>query len=142
MFRRVSGAAVLASLIGLVGCTVGQQPAPSAGFGAAVTPERDCQGVRGVAVTPCPIVLTKDTKPGIVVTVGGPGVVDSVVKKLTACSSGKICYNLNRTGSGLTQWRITSGRACGVADIKFFGLDSAHSQVGYAFLHVTNKYCP
>jgi hypothetical protein len=151
MFRRVKGVAALANLLALVACAVGPQasqqgsaivpPAPSASFGTAI-PDKDCQGIRGVTVAPCPIMLTKDTKHGIVVTVGGSGVVDSVVQKLRPCSNGKICYNLNRAGSGLTQWRLTSGRACGVADIKFFGLDSAHNKVGYAFLKSTNTYCP
>jgi hypothetical protein len=151
MFRRVNGVAALPSLLALVACAVGQPafqqgsafapPAPGASFGTAIA-DKDCEGVRGVAVAPCPTVLTKDTKPGIVVTVSGSGVVDSVVEKLRACSNDKICYNLSRAGSGLTQWRVTSGRACGVADVKFFGLDSAHNKVGYAFLKVANKYCP
>jgi hypothetical protein len=151
MFRPVKGVAALASLLALVACTVGQQasqqgsaiapPAPDASFGTAIT-DKDCQGVGGVTVVPCPIALTEDTKSGIVVTVSGSGVVDSVVEKLSACSNGKVCYKLNRADSSLTQWRVASGRACGVADIKFFGLDSAHNRVGYAFLKVANKYCP
>jgi hypothetical protein len=118
MFRQVNGVALLASLLALVACTVGQPgsqqgsaiapPAPGASFGTAIT-DKDCQGVRGVTVAPCPIVLTEDTKSGIVVTVSGSGVVDSVVEKLRTCSNDKVCYNLNRAGSGLTQWRLTSG---------------------------------
>jgi hypothetical protein len=113
----------------------------AAGFRAvAVTPATDCRGTGGVTVTPCPIELTKKTKAGIVVTVSGPGVVDSIVEKSNPCFNGKVC--VNRDGSGLTQWRITSDKSCGNADIKFLGLNSRHNRVGYALLKVANKYCP
>lgn len=151
MFLRLRVFSAVTSLFALVACASGQQPsqlssaivpAIAADFSASVTPNKDCNGVEGVTVTPCPITLTKNTKPGITVTVNGRDVFDSVLEKLTRCSNGELCYDLNRTGSGLTQWRVSSGRTCGVAHIKFFGLDSRHNRVGYAFLKVTNKYCP
>lgn len=154
MFRSVKVAAALSSLCALAACAQMQQApqgggsaivpfAVDTGTHAAMTPESGCQGVDGVTVTPCPITLTKETKPGIVVTVAGPGVVDSVTEKLPPCSNGKLCYNITRAvSSNLNKFRVRSRRTCGVADVKFFGLNSAHKKVGYAFLKLTNDYCP
>ena len=97
MFRPVKGVAVLASLLALVACTVGQAsqqgsaiapPAPDASFGTAIT-DKDCQGVGGVTVVPCPIALTEDTKSGIVVTVSGSG----------------CCRLRRRKTQGMLQWK-------------------------------------
>jgi hypothetical protein len=149
--RPTSFFAAIPSILALAACSLGQQtsqldsavvpPVPGAGFRSTLVRDKDCRGVHSITVTPCPILLTNHTKPGVVVTVGGPDVVDSIAQK-RACEDGKLCYNINRANSGLTQWRITSGRNCAVADIKFFGLDSAHKKMGYAFLRITNKYCP
>lgn len=152
MVRAINVFTALAGLFTLAACSLGQQSsqsgspivpfASSAEFRATLAPEEDCRGFHGVAVAPCPILLTKDTQSGIVVTVSGPGVVDSTARK-RPCSKGKLCYHINRANSAdLNQWRLTSGRYCGAADIEFFGLDSLRKKVGYAFLSIINMYCP
>lgn len=152
MFLRVSVVAALAGLSVLAACTAGQPNfqassgvaplARGAGLSAATMPDKGCGGTAGVKVTPCPIVLTRRTKPGIVVTVSGPGVVNSYLGQLNACFSGHNCYNAERVGNSQTRWRITSGRACGRADVEFLGVNASAQEVGYAFLMVTNRYCP
>ena len=104
-------------------------------------PDKSCGGVRGVTVLPCPIRLTRHTKRGVVVTVSGPGVVNSSLGHITSCYSGQICYNAERVGSSQTQWRITSGEVCGGAIVEFLGENVSGAVVGYAFLKVANKYC-
>ena len=108
----------------------------------SVIPDTDCKGVRGVEVTPCPVTLTNHTKRGVVVTVSGPGVVNSYVDTLNSCSHNRLCYNLQRERSSQTQWRITHGRDCGRADIEFDAVDSRGKEIGHAFLDVVNQYCP
>jgi hypothetical protein len=152
MFRRLFAAAAVASLSILAACTPGEQvsqagsaiapQAPRAGLLARMMPDKDCGGVGGVTVTPCPIRLTKHTKRGIVVTVSGPGVVNSYLGHITSCFSGQICYNAERKGSNQTKWRISSGQYCSAADVEFLGVNASGAEVGYFFLKVTNKYCP
>jgi hypothetical protein len=79
---------------------------------------------------------------GFVVTVNGPRVVNSYLGQLNACFGNKLCYNAEREGSSQVQWRITSGRDCGGADVEFLGVDANGHEVGYAFLKVNNRYCP
>lgn len=109
---------------------------------SAIAPDTDCRGAHGVKVSPCPIYLTRHTKAGIVVTVSGPGVVNSYLATLNACFNGKLCYFAEREGSSQTQWRFMPGRACGSADIEFYGVDALGSKVGRAFLKSRNTYCP
>ena len=109
---------------------------------SVIHPAKNCGGTGGVQVTPCPIRLTRHTKPGIVVTVSGPGVVNSYLGALNGCFNGHLCYNAEREGSSETQWRITSGTSCGGADVEFIGVDAHGAKVGYFFLKVANKYCP
>jgi hypothetical protein len=150
MLRSVNVVAAVAGLCMLAACTAGSTVSPAsspdlpvaAGLLAAVTPAKDCGGVRGVKVTPCPLVLTKQTKPGVVVTVSGPGVVNSYLEQLNACLNGRLCYLAEREGSSQIQWRIKSGTACGGADIQIDAVNAQGKQVGYAFLKVVNKYCP
>jgi hypothetical protein len=94
-----------------------------------------------VTVSPCPVRLTKHTKPGILLTVSGPGVVSSYLGRINGCFNGRTCYNAEREGSSETQWRITSGRSCGRADVEFDGVNASGGTVGYYFLKVANKYC-
>jgi hypothetical protein len=152
MFRRIDVIAAVASLFLLAACTAGQPVslenpgvAPHtvrAGLPAGITPDKDCGGTGGVKVKPCPIRLTRHTKAGVVVTVSGPGVVNSYLGKLNGCFNGKLCYNAEREGSSQVRWRITSGRACGGADVEFDGVNASGGQVGYFFLRVSNRYCP
>jgi hypothetical protein len=152
VFRRIDVIAVIASLSLLAACTGGQPVsqgnlgvaplAVGAGLPALITPDKDCGGTGGVKVKPCPVRLTRHTKAGIVVTVSGPGVINSYLGKLNGCFSGKLCYNAEREGSSQVQWRITSGRACGGADVEFDGVNASGGQVGYFFLRVSNRYCP
>jgi hypothetical protein len=86
-------------------------------------------------------VLTKHTRDGIVVTVSGPGVVSSHLGTIKGCFSGYTCYKTKREGGSETQWRITSGRYCGRADVEFDGVNASGEQVGYFFLGVRNKRC-
>jgi hypothetical protein len=150
MFRRVSVVAAAAGLFVLSACTQGQQgpqagsAVPQAGgpsHSSAIMPAKDCGGTGGVKVTPCPVRLTRHTKPGIVVTVSGPGVVNSYLGKINGCFSGHLCYNLEREGSSETQWRITSGPYCGRADVEFDGVNASGQRVGYFFLGLRNRYC-
>lgn len=152
MFQRFVAAAAVASLFVLGACTPGQQASqwgsdiapqgPRLGLSARMMPDKDCGGVGGVTVTPCPIRLTKRTKRGIVVTVSGPGVVNSYLGHITSCFSGQVCYNAERKGGNQTKWRISSGRYCSAADVEFSGVNASGAEVGYFFLKVTNKYCP
>lgn len=119
----------------------GTLPARGANVPAAMTPNNGCGGTGGVKVTPCPIVLTGQTR-HIVVTVSGPGVVNSYLGGLNYCRTHQLCYLAERVGSSQTKWQISSGRACGNADILFKGVNASAQQVGYAFLMFTNKYCP
>ena len=83
MFRWVNAAATLAMLSLLVACSSSQQAsqagpslvpaAAGTGFHHGMSPDKDCGGTGGVTVTPCPVHLTKHTRSGVVVTVGGPG---------------------------------------------------------------------
>jgi hypothetical protein len=150
MSRPVNVVAVAASLFVLSACTQGQQASQSgsavpqvrgAGLSSSVVPAKDCGGTGGVTVTPCPVRLTKDTKPGVVVTVSGPGVVSSYLGRINGCFNGHTCYNAEREGSSETQWRITSGPSCGRADVEFEGVDASGGKVGYFFLKVANKFC-
>jgi hypothetical protein len=148
MARRRVILAALAGLSALAACTSGQLlsqgpvPAPpQARVQSAIDPDKNCGSAHGVTVTPCPVRLTKHTKSGIVVTVSGPGVVNSYLGSLNGCFNAKLCYNAERVGSSQTQWLITSGRSCGGADVEFLGVDALGEQVGYAFLKVANKYC-
>jgi hypothetical protein len=152
MFRRIDIVAALASVLVLAACTSGQSVSATSsgivpsvlGMGrlAAVTPDKGCGGTNSVKVTPCPVVLTRETKSGIVVTVSGPSVVNSYLGTLNSCFSGKLCYNLERVGDSQTRWRITPGTFCGGADIEFFGVNARGKEVGYTFLGYLNKYCP
>jgi hypothetical protein len=149
MLRSVNVVTAVAAMCMLAACTSGSMVSPAispavpvaAGL-LAMTPAKDCGGVRGVKVTPCPLVLTKQTKAGVVVTVSGPGVVNSYLEQLNACFNGRLCYFAEREGSSQIQWRIKSGTACGSADIQIDAVNAQGKQVGYAFLKVVNKYCP
>ena len=151
MFLRVTSLAGIASLSVLAACTMGEpvsQTGPTVaatGFGAnlpaALTPGKGCGGTGGVKVTPCPLRLTSQTR-HVVVTVSGPGVVNSYLDGLNFCVKHQLCYLAERVGSSQTKWRISSGPACGNADIQFSGVNASAQEVGDAFLMVTNKYCP
>ena len=108
----------------------------------SVTPLKDCGGAGGVKVKPCPVHLNKHTKSGVIVTVKGPGVVNSYLGKINGCFNGQLCYNAERYGSSETKWLITPGQACGSADVEFDGVNASGSEVGYFFLKVANHYCP
>lgn len=149
MIRRIDAIAFSAVLVLLTACA-GQQAAQSglsipavngAAMSRAVPPPKNCGGAGGVTVTPCPVKLNKNTKDGVVIAVGGKGVVDSQIGRISGCFNGKTCYNAAREGSSNTQWRITSGASCGTADVEFDGMDSQGKQVGYFFLKIANKYC-
>lgn len=108
MSRPTNFFVTIPSLLALAACALGQQTSQSAavvpsasgaGFQSALMHDKDCRGVHGVTVTPCPILLTNHTKSGIVVTVGGPNVVDSIAQK-RACTNGKLCYDINRASGG------------------------------------------
>ncbi len=150
MFRWVNAAATLAMLSLLAACSSGEQasqagpsivPAAAGTGHHAMSPDKDCGGTDGVTVTPCPVHLTKHTRSGVLVTVGGPGVVGSSLGNLSGCFSGHKCYNAKREGGSQTQWRITSGRSCGAADVEFDAMNASGQQVGYFFLKISNKYC-
>jgi hypothetical protein len=152
MFRRINVTAAVASLSLLAACTSGQPvsqgglgvapPAVGASSPAEIAPNKDCGGTGGVKVEPCPVRLTRHTKAGIVVTVSGPGVANSYLGKINGCFGSKLCYNAEREGSSQVQWRISSGRACGGADVEFNGVNASGGKVGYFFLRVSNRYCP
>lgn len=151
MLRRVGVLAIIAGIFVLTGCAFDPQTSqsnsvvvPSAKYLGvpSVSPAKDCGGVHRVTVTPCPIRLTKRTKSGIVVTVSGPGVVNSVLGTIQSCFSGQNCYNAERYSSSKTQWLITSGAYCGGADLEFDGQNARGHRVGYFFLGIDNKYCP
>ncbi|HEX3458783.1 MAG TPA: hypothetical protein VHR97_12605 [Candidatus Baltobacteraceae bacterium] len=151
MFRWVNVAATLATLSLLAACTSGQQASqggtsvvPSAagtGFHHAMSPDKDCGGAHGVTVKPCPVHLTKHTGSGVLVTVGGPGVVSSVIGDINGCFNGRQCYKAKREGSSQIQWRFTSGKSCGAADVEIDAMNASGQEVGYFFLKVSNKYC-
>jgi hypothetical protein len=152
MFRRVNVFAAVASLFVLAACSQGAPPAQTgsavmpAAIGAGVSegakPGGGCTGSHQVKVTPCPITLTKRTKSGIVVTVSGPGVVNSYLRELNGCFSHKLCYNVDREGSSYTKWRFTSGKYCGGASVPFEGVNASGTVVGNFFLKLSNRYCP
>ena len=152
MFRQFRALVVLGGLSVLAACAssqpfyqTGSAVAPSAqrvGSPASVTPAKGCGGVHGVKVAPCPIRLTRHTTSGIVVTVSGPGVVNSALGTIKSCYSGQTCYYAERYGTSPTQWLITSGGYCGRAILEFMGENVRGKSVGYAFLEIANKYCP
>ena len=111
------------------------------GIEAGIGADAACAGSGGVQVTPCPIRLTKHTRGGIVVTVSGPGVVTSYLKTLNECHHDRLCYNAEREGNSETQWRFSSGRDCGSADVEMDGVDALGQTVGAAFLKLTNRDC-
>ena len=147
MLRRTIAAEFVALAV-LVACAPGETPGTAVTVPPALRadPARGnhsgCNGTGSVKVTPCPIVLTKNTKRGFVVMVSGPGVVNSYLEDLNDCLKHQLCYNAEREGSSQTQWRMTSGRACGRAEVEFTGVNAANSEVGHAFLKLTNEYCP
>ncbi len=152
MFQHIRTIALLAGLSVLAACGSGQPVyqtgsaiVPSAqgvSSPSSVRPDKGCGGVHHVTVTPCPIQLNRRTKSGIVVTVSGPGVVDSALGTIRSCYSGHNCYNAERNGSSQTQWLITPGALCGGAILEFRGKNTRGRRVGYAFLEISNKYCP
>ena len=152
MFQQVRTLAVLGALSIPAACAssqafyqMGAAVAPSAqrvDSASSITPDKGCGGVHGVKVTPCPIKLNRHTKSGIVVTVSGPGVVNSALGSITSCYSGHLCYNAERDGSSQTRWLITSGKYCGGAILEFTGENARGRRVGYAFLEIANDYCP
>jgi hypothetical protein len=151
MFRQVRMLAVLGGLVVFAACASGQPSyqtsavVPSAqrvSSPSSTTPDKGCGGVHGVKVTPCPLQLNRRTKSGIVVTVSGPGVVNSALGAIKSCYSGHNCYNVERDGSSQTQWLVTPGALCGGAILEFTGRNAAGKRVGYAFLEIANKYCP
>ena len=151
MIRLTSLFAVTAAASMLASCSsaapssaIGTTLAPLTGDAgtAFVTPLKDCGSAGGVKVKPCPVHLNKHTKSGVIVTVKGPGVVSSYLGKINGCFNGQLCYNAERYGSSETKWLITSGQACGSADIEFDGYDANGTEVGYFFLKVANHYCP
>jgi hypothetical protein len=150
MFKQLGALTTIASLLVLAACSSQQTLSSGSGLmpttkhlgSAAIRPDKNCGGVHGVTVTPCPIRLTRHTKQGIVVTVAGPKVVNSYLGALNSCFSGKQCYYVERDGSSRTQWLFKSGSACGGADVEFYGVDAQGNNVGYFFLKVSNRYCP
>ncbi|HEY2474190.1 MAG TPA: hypothetical protein VGI19_05250 [Candidatus Cybelea sp.] len=141
MFQRILVAA--ASLSILAACAQAQSvPQTNTAPASKVSPNKDCGGAYGVTVSPCPIRLTRHTKMGFVVTVSGPHVTNSYLGRLNACIGNKLCYNAEREGNSQVQWRITSGRDCGNAEVEFVGVNENDHEVGYAFLDLKNKYCP
>jgi len=152
MLRRLQIPAALTGLSLLAACASAQPgtqtglsaipPAQQARIGSSISPDKNCGSVHHVTVTPCPIRLTRHTKAGIVVTVSGPHVVNSYLGRINGCFSGRTCYNAERVGSSEVQWLITSGDACGGADVEFVGVNARGKDVGYFFLKVANKYCP
>lgn len=149
MFRRVGLLPLVAALSILVGCTSGP-PASRAGDvpmqrgqqPSTIQPDKDCAGSHHVRVTPCPARLTKHTTQGVIVIVRGRRVADSEIGRINSCFNGQNCYNIARVGSSRTQWLITSGESCGVADVEFDAMNAHGRQVGLYFLKVSNKYCP
>jgi hypothetical protein len=138
---------IIAGSVLLASCGSAQQGSTlGAGVGPAgmpmITPLKDCNGTGGVKVKPCPVHLNRHTKDGIVVTVKGPGVVNSYLGKLNGCHNGQLCYNAERYGSSYTKWLITPGQSCGNADVEFDAVNASGGEVGYYFLKVANKYCP
>ena len=72
----------------------------------------------------------------------GPGVDKSYLEDLNDCFKRQLCYNAQRDGSSQTQWLMTSGTACGRAEVEFTGVNADDWEVGHAFLKLTNRYCP
>jgi hypothetical protein len=152
MSREVRTLAVLGGLSILAACASGQSfyqaDSPVAAFAqrvsspSSVSPDKGCGGVHRVKVAPCPIVLDQNKKPGIVVTVSGPRVANSALGTIQSCYSGHTCYYAVRYGSSQTQWLITSGPYCDGAILEFNGENARGKRVGYAFLEISNKYCP
>lgn len=149
MIKRICALAVVAAALALTGCTLGREAPGSSAIGAvpaksssSVSPDKGCGGANGVTVTPCPIRLDRHTKRGVVVTVGGHRVVNSYLGRINACIGSKLCYYAERYGSSETEWLITPGRDCGNADVEFMGENADGKVIGYAFLKVSNRYCP
>ncbi len=152
MLRRVDLLSMAAGLLLLAGCASGQT-ASQTGAPAAlpmqrghspstIQPDKGCAGSRHVDMTPCPVLLTADTKDGIVVTVKGRHVADSAIGKMTSCFNADHCYNVARVGSSRTQWLFTSGPACGDALVKFRARNADGRRIGIYYLEVSNTYCP
>jgi hypothetical protein len=147
MNRWISAPAVIAAAAILSSC--GASSTPSAfGTGVAplgrggIAPFKACAGTNGVTVEPCPVHLNRHTKDGIVVTVKGPGVVNSYLDSLNGCFNRKLCYNAERHGNSYTKWRFTPGQSCGNAAVEFDAVNASGGEVGSFSLKVTNKYCP
>lgn len=82
-----------------------------------------CGGTNGVSVSPCPVTLTKHAQSGVVVTVSGPGVTSSAMKK-NHCGGGRmaVCYFARLRGSDHTQWLVTPRHKCGTVTNELVGL--------------------
>lgn len=144
MLRWLYPVTIVAASVALASCGAQQGSALSAGVapaGALITPLKDCAGTGGVKVKPCPVHLNIHHTDGIVVTVKGPGVVNSYLGRINGCHNGRLCYNAERYGSSYTKWLITPGQACGTADVEFDAVNASGGEVGYYFLKVANKYC-
>jgi hypothetical protein len=87
-----------------------------------------CKGSGGVEVIPCHVKL----KPGkqAIVTVSGPGVVDST--ETDNCNGLATFTNTHFYG----QWQVTAGSTAGKCHAIFTGLNSKGKSVGTARLHV------
>jgi hypothetical protein len=137
---------VLATSIALAACSsVTSTPSASQSqseqsAAVALRTNPACQGSGGVIALPCPVKLTKHNgAKGVVVTVSGPGVVNS---EIVQNECGGAC-RIAPVGSGdVTQWLVTSAPDCGNGYIHFTAYNASGGYVGGAYLLIKNRYCP
>jgi hypothetical protein len=116
-------------------------------FSRIAPPLGNCGGTHGVSVSPCPLIISKQSQGHAVFNVTGPGVINTYLKGYQLegnCSNqrrGEIC-SVENLGSPPSYWGATSGPYCGKAKpLKFYAY-GVSGFIGYANLEVINRYCP
>ena len=135
------------AILMLAGC--GGSSPPSALPGAmlqtsaiAVSPMGGaCFGTEHVKTRPCPVKFTKKDYGAVIVTVSGPGVVNSTIW-LNQCSTRSTCTATQMGSIDVTQYQIAPGVRCGDAQVGFDAYNASGSFIGLSYLKVHNEYCP
>jgi hypothetical protein len=147
VIRQVKAYAKISALSLLAACTSSQQtsqpnsamlPQAHVSANAVGLPAKvkTCFGTNGVMAHPCPVVI--NLKPGVRLTVSGPGVYYSAWSYLNPCDYERYCIprQLDRL-----HWELKPGPKCGTLYPEISGLNASDQLVGVYYFKLTNHLC-